>query len=90
MPKDKAKTRRKKVSAKTGGQPIKTVKTTTTEKTDAVVTDKDRLQFAQKQARDRQMVIDELIQINADQTLTIAKQRATIKLYTAQAQQIGD
>lgn len=51
-----------------------------------VVTDKDRIAMAQKQAKERQMIIDELIQINAELTLSVARYRATLKVYSAQQQ----
>ena len=57
-------------------------------KSEPVVTDEDRLKFAQKLSRDRQMVIDELMQMNAEQTLIIARQRAALKLH-ASGQQAG-
>jgi len=56
-------------------------------KKEPVITEKDRLVVSQKLARDRQLVIDELMAMNAEQTLIIARQRAALKLYNAASTQ---
>ncbi len=88
MPPAKTKrTLKKKIAKSKAKVKSKTVTLPPQQRKEPVVTDKVKLQLAQQQVRESSLVVQELMQINADLTLTIARQRATMK--QARAQQPG-
>ena len=74
----KRKTRRAKST------PKRTVVNVEAQSEKANITDQDQIKFLKKQNRDQNLVLEELIKINSDQALELAKQRATVRLFQEQ------